>query len=213
MATETLELEPDAFWAMVTKENLKVDGPSAGYMWAGKQGKNGWEMYKTRAQPIGWLYQSQRVLTQTNGGGGQLTMKISVPTGTVGRIVAMKFVGTASAGATLNVTVNDEDDNIVIPLATVTAGANRQANFPAPGVNASATNNNDATSTFCLVGPGMTIKAASSAALQNETLTVRLVMLLSTATIPTYDVSASAGTPSLAASTISAENTMQAVYL
>jgi len=46
MATEAIDLDKDAFMRLVTQEHLDVKGPSAGYLYAGKQGKTGWEVYK-----------------------------------------------------------------------------------------------------------------------------------------------------------------------
>jgi hypothetical protein len=47
MAAEAVELDKDAFMRLVTQDKLQVEGPSGGYLYTGRQGKNGWELYKT----------------------------------------------------------------------------------------------------------------------------------------------------------------------
>lgn len=212
MPTDVREIEPDAFALMVTEENLKVYGPSAGYQYAGKRGKNGWEVYKARAQPIGWLYQGRRVNTQDNAGGGALQIRIQIPSGVTARLISMSITGSASAGATLIAGVFDEDGNIQTRAAGIAAGASLISYLPSFGAVAANTNN-IADTRGLILGPGQYLYAVSSAALQTETLTVGVVLLMSAAVEPTWDTTGSAGTPNLAASTISTANTLQAVYL
>ena len=54
MAAETVELDKDAFMRLVTEEHLQVEGPSEGYLYTGKRGRNGWELYKTWMGVVGW---------------------------------------------------------------------------------------------------------------------------------------------------------------
>jgi len=161
---------------------------------------------------VWWLYQARRVNTQTAGGGGALTTRFSIAAGQVARLVAYRAVGTASAGATLVTQVEDEDGSFLSRLANIPAAASRSVNLPTIGTAANA-EGCMTTSEGYLLGPGEYILSTSSAALQNETLTVAVVLLLSTPTEPTWDTTGSGGTPSLAASTISAANTIQAVLM
>ena len=209
MAAETVELDKDAFMRLVTEEHLQVEGPSGGYLYTGKRGRNGWELYKTPNNPW-YLYQARRINTQ-GAANGALTTRISMPAGVVGIIQAMYVRGALSA-ATLEVYRYDEDGAQMGLWASVAAGATRQINLPSIGSAASATNNPPNT-TDTKLGPGEILAATTSAALQTETLTVGVVILLSAPTEPTWDTTGSAGTPSLAASTISAANTMQMVAM
>jgi len=167
----------------------------------GGSGKNVW-----------WLYQARRVNTQTNVAGGALTTRVSIPTGQVAKVVRLYVQGTASATATLFGYVFDEDTAGVSFIGSVPAGASRTFHLPSIGSGAVA-HNNVADTTNMILGPGEYLVAVSSVAIQNEAQTVGVVLLLSTPTEPTWDTTGSAGTPSLAASTISAANTLQAVVM
>jgi len=208
MATQTLELEPDAFWRMVTEENLKVGGPSAGYQWTGRKGKDGWETFKVRAQPIGWLYQARRVWT-SGVGGGAVTIRISVPTGVVAKLIAAEIIGPASAGATMSIFLLDEDGANMTKLAYLAAGATRIVYLPSVGTTAA--HDNTPMTLGMMVGPGQYISTVCSASLQNETVKVSITMLMSAEVSPVWDTTGSVSVGALAASTISAP--LQAVYL
>lgn len=109
--------------------------------------------------------------------------------------------------------VLDEDGAEDATLVSIAAGITRIGRIPSPGGIATTNNNLTSSEKGYILGPGQYLIAISNVALQNETLTVGIVLLLSTPTQPTWDTTGSAGTPSLAASTISAANTLQAVLM
>jgi len=160
---------------------------------------------------VWWLYQARRVNTQTNAGGGALTTRLSLATGQVGILVQASMVGAASAAATAEAKCMDEDGALTAYWGYVAAGASRVINFPTIGT--APTHNNVTNTQNAVLGPGQIISFTTGTALQNETLTVGIVLLLSTSTAPTWDTTGSGGTPSLAASTVSAANTLQAVVM
>lgn len=161
---------------------------------------------------IWYLYQARRVNTQTNGAGGALRTRISVPAGQVAKLVQVYAEGTASAGSSLSSDILDEDGAQAVRVAYVAAGATREFKLPSIGSAATA-HGNIADTNGMIIGPGQFLIIDASAALQTETLKVGVTLLLSTSTEPTWDTTGSAGTPSLAASTISAANTMVAVVM
>lgn len=157
-----------------------------------------------------YLYQARRVNTQDAAGPATLHTRISMNPGQVGRLVHMHVRGTLSGGSTLQVLALDEDGATVGSFAGVAAGANLQTNLPSVGAiaNASTATGN---SVGMLFGPGEYLSMQSSVSLITEILTVGIVLLLSTPDIPIWDTTGSGGTPNLAASTISAVNTLQRI--
>ena len=138
--------------------------------------------------------------------------RLSAPSGQVCRFVCAYVAGTASAGATLNCSIYDEDGGQGPYIATVGAGATRELSLPTTGT-AVPTSSGLINNTDLVIPPGAFLRFASSAALQNETQTVYVCFLMSGSTEPTWDTTGSAGTPSLAASTISVANTLQLVAM
>jgi len=167
-----------------------------------------------RLVPQGWwLYQARRI--NTSGGAGALVVRISVPTGTVAKLVSLGVCGPASAGAALNVNLYDEDSAVspsMCRLVSIAAGANLFAYLPNPGTAATATNNLTASSEL-LIGPGQILNIAASTSLVTETLSVSVCLLLSTTNLPVWDITGSVGGSALADSTISEANTLQKVDL
>jgi len=106
----------------------------------------------------------------------------------------------------------DEDGAVSTPLINIAAGATNVGALPSIGASATTTGNT-ANSLGLIIGPGQAFYIAGNAAALNETLTISIVLLLSTNVEPTWATTGSAGTPSLAANTISAANTMQAVIM
>ncbi len=214
MATEAIELDKDAFMRLVTQEHLDVKGPSGWWLYAGKQGTNGWELYKTRASPNGWLWQARRIATQANVAGGKVLIDIAIPTGTVAKLVSLSVAnsGTNSAYCYLL----DEDNGQCGQLAAVGSGAGTNYNLPSIG-GTSATSGNIQHGLAQLIGPGMKLSIQQAGAgAQSDTMAVGIVLLLSTDDgIPTWSIARSTnpGDVTLAASTISTDNTLQAVYL
>ena len=210
MATETTELDKDAFMRLVTEEHLQVEGPSGGYLYTGRRGKNGWELFKTANNPW-YLYQARRVATQANVGGGAVIVDIALGAGQVGWIELSTFTNSGTNG--LFVDVLDEDNMIVGRLAGIASAAGNALRVPSIGTAASASLNvNESVRRY--LGPGMKWSIyQTGAGAQNDTLTVAVTLFLSTNTEPTWDKSRStnAADVTLAASTISVANTMQLV--
>lgn len=204
-----------AFARLVAENNLKpieVDG----YLWAWLPTEDGYDTYRAYGPKWKMLYQARRVVTQDNAGGGALTIRISVASGKTAKLVEMFAYGPASAGATLEMRILDEDGSVGPVLSSVAAGANRSSSLPQIGTTNTTSNTID--SNGLILGPGQYVRIAASAALQTETLEVFAAFLLPNnaaagGTDITWDTTGSAGTPNLAASTISAANTLQAVLL
>jgi len=157
---------------------------------------------------VTFMYHARRVNTQTNAGGGALQTNIAMNTGQVGIVRSMLVIGSASAGATLLGIVYDEDANISNQYANAAAGASRVLCLPSIGSAATADNNRSNSQNLVLTG-AQYIGWSSSAALQNETEQVNVTIeLLNDPTLPVWSTTGSAGTPSLAASSISAANTL-----
>ena len=215
MAAETVELDKDAFMRLVTEGHLQVEGPSGGYLYTGKQGRNGWELYKTANNPW-YLYSARRVATQTNVAGGAVVLDIALAAGQVARLVSLQVLNSGTNSLTVNTT--DEDDVVHCYYASAASAAAVNYSLPTT-TNASATATGDGTlaaSLFLWFGPGMKLTVAQSGAgADNDTLTVAVTLLLSTSSEPTWSKSRStnAADVTLADSTISAENTMRLVAM
>ena len=91
MAAETVELDKDAFMRLVTEGHLQVEGPSAGYLYTGKQGRNGWELYKTWAGIVEWDLISPKIQVGANPGAGLDAAVITVPAGKRWLLIAAYF--------------------------------------------------------------------------------------------------------------------------
>jgi hypothetical protein len=204
-----MELDKDAFMLLVTQNHLQVEGPSAGYLYTGKQGRDGWELYKTANNPW-YLYQARRVWT-SGVGGGAINVRIQVPSGCVAKLVSWLQIGPASVGAIPGTSIFDEDAAETLRVGGGAAAANAMYQLPAIGANA-ATTGHLANSVGLILGPGQYLAAIASASLATETVTVAVVLLLSLNTEPVWTTTgAGAAAGILAASTISVENTMTLV--
>ena len=157
-----------------------------------------------------WAWQARHVLTQDNAGGGALRIRVNIPTGSVATLIALYAKGSASGGNTLKVYLMDEDNTRAGLLASIAAGANLETHLPSIGAVASASANLT-NSCGLKILPGQFLAADSATCLQTETETMYIALLLSAPTLPTVVTTGSAGTPNLAASTISAANTLQRV--
>jgi len=167
-----------------------------------------------RLVPQHWyLYQARRVCT-AGVGGGAMRVRINVPANTVYRLGWVQTVGPASAGSNTQVSVYDEND-AATTLGTSAAAANSNLFIPQNGATGttSVASGSMGNTLGLLFGPGQKIVFSCSTSLQNETLTVAVCLLSSTDTIPTWDTTGSVAPVVLAASTISAANTMQPVSL
>ena len=210
MAQEAITLESDAFAWLVTEHKLQVEGPIRGYFYTGKRGKTAWELYKTYAGKK-WIYQARRICTQDAAGPAVLAVRIHVNPDQVARLIAMEINGPASAGNVSGIRVYDEDMAQIAILALAAATANVSLHLPSIGTAATATNNRTQSLGYILP-PGNYLLTGASVSLITETLAVGVVMeLYNVPTLPVWDTTGSAGTPNLAASTISAANTLTEV--
>ena len=215
MAAETVELDKDAFMRLVTEEHLQVEGPSGGYLYTGKRGRNGWELYKTANNPW-YLYQATRVATDANAAGNPTKLDIAVNTGQIAKLVSCEITWSATGNHGLALVTRDEDN--VLTGEWASSGALAAGNVTIPGIGANQTTTDlNGNSTGLLLGPGMklSVEQTGASANANNTLTVALVLLLSTSTEPTWSHARSTDTANitLADSTISAENTMRLVAM
>lgn len=186
-----------------------------GYLYAQREGHKDDVLYRTYGPKWANLIQVRRVNTQDNAGGGQLVTRVSLPTGMTAQLVSLYVRGSASAGATLSVLKLDEDGATVNVVANVGAAANNTVSLPSIGTAANGSNN-VVYSHKLMLGPGEYLSATCSAALQTETLTVGIELIAPigfTDASLTWDTTGSAGTPNLAASTISATNSTQPVLM
>jgi len=157
-----------------------------------------------------YMWQCARVCTQTAGGGGALTTRIQLPAGVCGKLVTMMAIGSASAGSTLASFIYDEDLTYTPRLAGIAAGAARSFALPSVGTAATANDNTMNTVGYMLC-PGQFIVTTASVCLNTETLSIYIALLLNKKVDPVWDTTGSAGTPVLAANTISDANTWQEV--
>jgi len=208
MATNARTLDVEAFMQEVTQKNLDVKGPSGGYLYAGYQGPAGWELIRCANNPW-YVYQARRILTSP-AGGGVLCIRFQIPNGCVAKIIAIYIRGPASAGSAQNAYILDEDGAATVYAANVTAAANIVVDLPSLGANA-ATSGNLTNTVGMMMAPGQIFSTTSSVSLQNETLTLGVVLLLSQNSEPTWDTTGSAAGATLAANTISVARTMQLV--
>jgi hypothetical protein len=213
MATEAIELGKDAFMRLVTQEHLQVEGPSAGYLYTGKRGAHGWELYKTADNPW-YLYQARRVATNASANGNPIILDIAIPTGVVAKLQAGYVLQTTAGTHALSVTLLDEDNALMGNYGSAATAASLNLSLPVPFSTAAATGNG-ANSVGMMIGPGqkLTFATTGASANANDAMTVGLVLLLSQPIEPTwsYARSTDAANITLADSTISAENTLTLV--
>ena len=160
-----------------------------------------------------YLYQARRVATQANAGGGAIIVDVALASGQIARgVMGRVILGSANNGISLNVV--DEDNSAAVFIGTVATGANRNAQFPSVGQtvgmdNASFTGN-------LYLGPGQKFSSANmGVGAAGDTMTLAIQMWLNTPVEPTWskERSTNPADVTLAASTISAANTMRGVLL
>lgn len=167
-----------------------------------------------------WLYQARRVATNAAAAGNPILIDISLNPGQIAQLIRLEaFQDCAGAGtSTLLVEVYDEDFAINSQLATAGVASGTGYCF-LPSIGSAATGSaNYVNSVGMLFGPGevICVRTGSVAANAGNELTVALILMLyNVATEPTWDHTRSIDTANitLAASTISAANTIQAVRL
>jgi len=165
---------------------------------------------------VKYLYQARRVATQANVAGGAVKVDITVASGQVAKIVWASALN--SGNNSIAMAINDEDNARTVYLGGTGAAATIDVHLPQTPASAATAlvDGSAATSVGGLIGPGSSLSFEQGAAgAQNDTITVAVVLLLSTSTAPTWSVarSTNAGDVTLAASTISAANTTQAVVM
>jgi len=203
--TETLTLDQDAFMRLVTENHLQVEGPTGGYLYTGKQGKDGWETFRTPNNPW-YLYQARRVATQANAAGGAILIDLATAPGQIAKLLHARVVNSGNNG--LQAYIYDEDNAAEAYLLVIGAAAGTSASLPSIGSAATASANNANTKDL-MFGPGQKLSFLQTAAgAQNDTLTLGITLLLTTATEPSWSVARSTnpGNVTLAANTISAAN-------
>ena len=205
-----LDLSIAEFVKVVFENDLQVKGPFGGYLYAMKHTTEGEEMLRAPNNPW-YLYQARRVWT-SGVGGGAVTIRISVPTGVVAKLVSYVCTGSASAGATLQTVTQDEDGATVLNFGLIAAGVSRTVYLPSIGTT-SGTHSNIPNSVDLMIGPGTYLTSVCSASLQNETVTVGIALLMSANSEAVWDTTGTVSAGTLAASTISVANTMQLVAM
>jgi len=212
MATNARTLDVEAFMQEVTQKNLDVKGPSAGYLYAGYQGPNGWEVIRCANNPW-YLVQFRRVATQGNGAGGAIILDIQVPTGCVMEILFAAMQNSGTNAAYINRT--DEDNVIAGYYAQVGSAASTICSIPRGYASPTTSNLLTASDNGRLIfGPGEKLTfMQTGAGAQSDTLTAHIVALLSQNVDLVWSVarSTNAANVTLAASTISAANSRQLV--
>lgn len=123
-----------------------------------------------------WLWQSRIVFQQTNAGGGAVKADYIVASGQVAKL--RKAIAVNSGNNTLGIYVHDEDNAEIGRYAYVAAAAANYLEIPSIGAAASASGAL-ASSQDLLIGPGEKLTIQQSAAgVQNDTLTVGLMLAL-----------------------------------
>lgn len=163
-------------------------------------------------EKVAYLYQARRVATQANAAGGAIKIDITVAAGQVAKLIGVSMINSGTNGILVNAL--DEDGVTQIQrIASVGSGAGTYISLPTIGSVATATQNM-ATSEGLLIGPGSSLALdQTGAGAQNDTSTIGIMLLLSTNTEPTWSKARSTNQAdvTLAASTISTANTLQAV--
>ena len=200
MATNARTLDVEAFMQEVTQRNLSVKEPAGGYLYAGYQGPNGWEVIRCPANPW-YFYQSNRVVTQDNAGGGALRLNYTIPAGQFAILVRARLAGSANVANVIELRIYDSAGWQCAHLMQTTAGSNKFCYIPTIGTIAT-TSDNLVSSDRMLIGPGEVLVADSGITSQTQIMQFQVAMLLSTAVAPTITTTGSAGTPNLGAALI-----------
>jgi len=216
-ATAAQTLDSDAFNQLVLEKELKT-WTQKGYIYAGFRGARGWELYRTLSGHK-WIYQAQVVVTNANAAGAAIVVDISLASGQVGKLIGMNVYSVTTGTHTLYASLNDEDlaaanHNLLIGNAGAAAAAKVLA-FPSIGTAATASVNL-ANSTGLVIPPGaaLSIYHTDASGVANDHIDIFLIMeLYNLPTLPTWSKarSGNAADVTIAASSISAANTIQPV--
>jgi len=206
MATPAELLDGEAFNQLVLEEGLKT-WEQEGYVYAGKRGKKGWELYKAYGPKWRWIWSFRQVVTQDNVAGGSLTFILTPPTGQTAKLIDLRLA--ASGNRALWLGLFDEDSNQTANLATIGATAANTAHLPSIG-SVSTASNNVTNSMEVIVGGGATLRGSITSAAQTETATMGCLFICTSATAPSVSWASSGGTPNVADATV---DSMTAVLL
>lgn len=158
---------------------------------------------------VSWIYQARRVATQANAAGGAQKIDISIASGQLARVISAKCLNSGTNG--ISIFLADEDNANHCGLSTIGSGAGTYISLPAaPGSNTSSTANADAKGMLLAAGQKLSFEQTGAGA-QNDTFTIAITLeLFNKMDAPTWDKSRStnAADVTLAASTISAANTL-----
>lgn len=200
-----------AFAEMLLENGMRAVGPYDGYLYAALQTDDGFDMFRVAHTPR-VFYTARRVATQANGGGGAVIIDVTCAAGQMMRLISASMAN--SGTNTCAIIVYDEDNASTCQYAYVGSAATTSCRLPSIGSAATASSN-IANSQDLIVLPGQKLSfAQSGAGAQNDTITVAVVFeLIGTDDEPTWSVarSTNAGSVTLAASTISAANTLVTV--
>lgn len=203
-------LDSDAFVEKVLENGLRVLGPHEGYYYLADETDDGYDLIRTPARTR-WFYNVRRVATQANAGGGAIIIDITCPTGQLYKLVSCR--GANSGTNTLIAVIADEDLATDMTLAEIASAAGTKFSLPSIG-STSGTSANIANSTGLLFGQAHTLSIyQTGAGIANDTLTISMTLEVlnpkgTTTPIYSKDRSTNAADVTLAASTISATNTL-----
>jgi len=197
MATGERTLDVEAFMREVTQRGLDVKGPSGGYLYAGYQGPDGWEVIRTANNPW-YCWQYNQVCTQSNGAGGNLVVTVTPAPGSVIRDMMGYLQASGTRAGKIDIA------NAAGALARVATVASVLGATPvlAPiGAAYTVSNAAQLVADKTLGNPGY-IMGEITAAAQTETATLRMTCLCSSPIPPTVSWATSGGTPTAAAPTV-----------
>ena len=161
---------------------------------------------------MSWIYQARRVATQANAAGGAVVVDISLASGQIARIISIRGLNSGNNG--ISCLIVDEDNATHAQLASISAAGGANFNLPAAVLAGAATTSSMAQSSGFILASGQKLTIMQSAAgAQNDTMTICITLeLFNLPTVPTWskDRSTNAADVTLAASTISAANTLTA---
>lgn len=175
-ATEAVLLDNAAFSRLVTEEHLQTT-ELGGYVYTGKQGKDGWVVFRTYGPKWRNLYICRQTAKQTNAGGGAILVDLTCASGMMFELVSMQAVnsGTNTLVCRIYDSANDTHLNNISSMGSA-AGTN--FNLPSVGGTA-ATSSNTPLSLGLKVGPGQKLTALQTGVgLQNDELMVAVSLLL-----------------------------------
>ena len=156
-----------------------------------------------------WIYQARRVCTRATNDGLTI-VDISLATGRVARLISLKVTASGTNG--INCLLRDEDNAIHNWLCTIASAAGTKAQLPMNVTTVTGSDSNIASVGLIIPSGALLSCEFTGNGANGDTMTVAVVLeLFNSGAAPTWSVARSTGTaPTLAASTISAANTLTA---